>query len=232
VDERADYAVVCVPAPALDQLAITPDLPHRQRQAVRGVNYASSSKTLVHVSERLWEHRDGVFGGGSFTDLPIQQSWYPNDNAELVPGAQVPAWMARDPDLSHAPAVLTGAYLWEGNARRFTTLPEEDRTRLVLDSLDRLHPGLSQTVDDIVHWNWDSQVGVGGGAFAYPAPGQHTRYLEVLGNPHPAEHPRVFFAGEHLSVAHAWIQGALQSALTAVTDVLCAAAVAPVGAVR
>lgn len=179
---------------------------------MRGINYASSSKTLLHLDRRVWELDDAIHGGGSFTDLPIQQCWYPSDNARPTDGG----WSAADPARSHEPAVLTGAYLWEGNARRLATLPEADRTRLVLDSLEQLHPGIA----DIVHWNWDEQPGIGGGAFAYLAPGQHARYLGALGAPHPVDRPRVFFAGEQLSVAHAWIQGALESALIAVRAVL------------
>ncbi|RFU84013.1 FAD-dependent oxidoreductase [Streptomyces triticagri] len=218
-DDHHDWAVCALPAPALDRIRFDPALPPGQRQAVRGIHYASSSKTLVHVNRRTWELADGIHGGGSVTDLPIQHAWYPSDNAR----AQGDSWVAVDPDRSHGPAVLTGAYLWEGNARRFGALPEEDRTGLVLESLEALHPGISATVDDIVHWNWDEQPGIAGGAFAYLAPGQHARYLADLGAPHPAPRPRIFFAGEQLSVAHAWIQGALESALVAVRALLAEA---------
>ncbi|MFI6644557.1 flavin monoamine oxidase family protein [Streptomyces sp. NPDC050504] len=216
--ERYDWVVCALPAPAADQIRFEPDLPGEQRGALRGIHYASSSKTLLHVGRRQWELTDGVYGGGSFTDLPIQQCWYPSDNARPDPAHD--RWRPVDADRSHEPAALTGAYLWEANARRFATLPEQDRTRLVLESLERLHPGIARTVDDVVHWNWDEQPGIGGGAFAYFAPGQHGRYFARLGAPHPTSRPRVFFAGEQLSVAHAWIQGALQSALTAVRAVL------------
>ena len=68
------------------------------------------------------------------------------------------------------------------------------------------------------HIVWDGEPGTGGGAFAYYAPGEHGRYLEPLCEPHPVSRPRVFFAGEHVSVVHAWIQGAVQSAMQAVID--------------
>ena len=61
---------------------------------------------------------------------------------------------------------------------------------------------------------------MGGGAFTHLAPGEHTRYLTVLGSPHPVGAPRIFFAGEHLSAAHAWCQGAAQSALGTVSLLL------------
>ncbi|MFF0388096.1 flavin monoamine oxidase family protein [Kitasatospora sp. NPDC004615] len=224
IDDRADFVVCCIPAPALDQITVTPGLPHAQRHAVRGISYASSAKTVLHVTRRRWEIEDGIHGGGSFTDLPIQQCWYPSDNAVRtdggVNGSGTPRWGALDRLRSAEPAALLGAYLWGANARRFAALEQADREALVLECLEKLHPGITGDVDDIVHCNWDVQTGMGGGAFAHLTPGEHTRYLSVLGAPHPANRPRIFFAGEHLSGAHAWCQGAAQSALGAVVALL------------
>ncbi|HJD84694.1 FAD-dependent oxidoreductase [Kitasatospora aureofaciens] len=224
LEDHADYVVCCVPAPALDQITVSPGLPHSQRHAVRGISYASSSKTVLHLTRRRWELEDGIHGGGSFTDLPIQQCWYPSDNAmpvtDGVNGSADHRWAARDPLRSAEPTALLGAYQWGANARRFAALPPADRDALVLDCLERLHPGISADVDDILHCDWDVQTGMGGGAFAHLTPGEHTRYLTVLGSPHPADDPRIFFAGEHLSGAHAWCQGAARSALDAVAAVL------------
>ncbi|MFB6751877.1 flavin monoamine oxidase family protein [Streptomyces sp. NPDC056353] len=228
LDDSADFVVCCVPAPALDQITLTPGLPHPQRHAVRGISYASSAKTALHVTRRRWESEDGIHGGGSFTDLPIQQVWYPSDNAVRVDGdvngTGTPRWGSHDPRRSAEPAALLGAYVWGANARRFAALEEADREALVLKCLEKLHPGITADVDDVVHCNWDTQTGMGGGAFAHLTPGEHLRYLSVLGAPHPAEQPRVFFAGEHLSGAHAWCQGAAQSALAAVGELLAHAA--------
>ncbi|MFF3171012.1 flavin monoamine oxidase family protein [Streptomyces sp. NPDC057900] len=223
VDESYDAVMACVPLTTLDQIAITPELPHRQARAVRSLTYASSTKTLVHLRRRGWEINDGIYGGGSFTDLPIQQCWYPSDNARPAPLAGAnssPRLTARSAELSHEPGVLTGAYLWGPHARRFTTLTPADRDRVVMRSLEQLHPGICDDIDDIVHWDWDNQPGMSGGSFAYLAPGEHTRYLGGLAAPHPESNPRLFFAGEHLSAAHAWMQGAAQSALHAVGRVL------------
>lgn len=223
VDETYDAVLACVPLTSLDQIAITPGLPHRQAQAVRSLTYTSSTKSLVHLRRRSWELDDGIYGGGSFTDLPIQQCWYPSDNARVTPavgGSSPQRLTARSAELSHEPGVLTGAYLWGPHARRFTTLAPADRDRIVMRSLEQLHPGICDDIDDILHWDWDNQPGMSGGSFAYLAPGEHTRYLDGLATPHPAGNPRLFFAGEHLSAAHAWMQGAAQSALHAVGHLL------------
>lgn len=235
VDEF-DYVICTVPAPALARIDFEPPLPSAKAQAIRGINYASSAKTLLHTKERPWEFNEGIYGGGSFTDLPIQQIWYPNDNAQPVDKhntfnaftggdqeeySQAPrSWVAKNPEISYTPSVLTGSYLWENNARRFMALSQQERNDLVLKNLNKIHPEISEYVDDIVHWSWDEQSNPGMGAFAYFAPGEHQRYQEPLCQPYPLDNPRVFFAGEHLAIAHAWIQGAIQTGLVATMNVL------------
>jgi monoamine oxidase len=137
------------------------------------------------------------------------------------------AWVAEDPRVSEGPGVLTASYTWENNARYMASLSEDERTDYVVRELDRLHPGLSKHIEAVEHIVWDDVPGTGGGAFAYYAPGEHSRYLAALGDPHPAADPRVFIAGEHVSVVHAWIQGAVQSAVQAVLDIAERAAAVP-----
>ena len=55
-----------------------------------------------------------------------------------------------------------------------------------------------------------------GGAFAWLMPGQHTALHRHLIMPEG----RIFFAGEHVSLTHTWMQGTLESALQAVRDLL------------
>jgi monoamine oxidase len=237
--EHFDYVVCALPAPCAAAIQFSPALPARQLEALRKITYASGAKTLLHCKTRPWEYVDGIFGGGSFTDLPIQQCWYPSDNAqgnsaertlaftgddpEVAGGnlSTAPAeWLARDPEVSHSPAVLTGAYMWEANARQFAALPEEKRTALVLSDLEQLHPELPAEVDEVIHVDWDAEAG--GGTYAFYAPGDYQRYYRTLREAFPVEAPRVFFAGEHLAVSHAWIQGAVQTGWEAARDVAAA----------
>ena len=57
-------------------------------------------------------------------------------------------------------------------------------------------------------WHHDEFAG---GAFALFDPGQQTRLYEAIVQPEG----RIHFAGEHASLAHAWIQGAIESGLRA-----------------
>ncbi|WP_431795260.1 flavin monoamine oxidase family protein [Microbacterium enclense] len=234
---EADYVVCTVPARRSAMIDWHPRLPFRKHEALRRLYYASAAKTLVHVSERIWELESGIFGGGSFLDGPVQQVWYPSDNStpssdsmqratitgddlELTATASAPTrWKASDATRSRLPAAFTASYTWESNARWMASLSRGERTDEVLRSIEELHPGIGKLVLGVEHVVWDEESSLSG-AFAYYAPGEHSRYLSQLRDPHPVEDPRVFFAGEHVSVTHAWIQGSIQSALEAVLAVL------------
>ncbi|HXK40471.1 MAG TPA: FAD-dependent oxidoreductase, partial [Candidatus Paceibacterota bacterium] len=171
-------------------------------------------------------------------DLPIQQCWYPSDNATKTKDGKLLAgftgadlqdeqyehvskeWHARDSAVTNGPGVFTASYTWEANAHRFMSVSHAERTDLILANLRKLHPECESTISDIQHFVWNEQSSPGYGAFAYFAPGEHSRYQKALCDAHPETDPRVFFAGEHLAIAHAWIQGAIQSSLNACIEVL------------
>ena len=67
---------------------------------------------------------------------------------------------------------------------------------------------------------WDEEAKLGSGSYAFFAPGEHEQYQGVLGESYPQQKPRVFFAGEHLGINHASVQGAIQTALAATIDIM------------
>ncbi|NEP06883.1 MAG: FAD-dependent oxidoreductase, partial [Okeania sp. SIO4D6] len=181
----------------------------------------SSSKTLLHCTARPWEFAENIYGGGSFTDLNIEKCWYPCDNAQLdANNFSQPHFVAKNKDISYQPSVLTAAYRWEDNSRKFVTLDESTKTDLTLEEVSQLHPNIKQYTDDVVHSIWDEDNNLGSGSYAYFAPGDREKYQPFLGQPYPINNPRVFFAGEHLGINHASIQGAIQTALAATIYVL------------
>ena len=91
------------------------------------------------------------------------------------------------------------------------------RVGAVRPYLCAVHPQLTQQglVRRTASWNWNTHRW-SGGAFAWVMPGQHTALHRHLIMPEG----RISFAGEHVSPTHTWMQGALESALQAVRDVL------------
>jgi monoamine oxidase len=242
LSEKFDYVICTVPAQPTTNIEFDPPLQSPKYEALTNLSYCSAAKTIVHCNRRHWELVDMIYGGGSFTDLSIQQCWYPSDNSrkakrdigsagevgsadEITPAgkrAQV-RWRAADPNKSKQPGVFTASYTWEANARRFAAMSEDQRNRVVLSDLRKLHPGIEHVIDDMVHCVWDTEANPGHGAFAFFAPGEQRRYQAALCQPWPSNQDgeaRVFFAGEHVAIMHAWIQSAMQSALTAVMNIL------------
>ncbi|MEC4811875.1 MAG: NAD(P)/FAD-dependent oxidoreductase [Scytonema sp. PMC 1069.18] len=216
-----DYIICTVPTTALAQINFDPILPSKKQEAINNLGYCSASKTLLHCTARPWEFADRVYGGGSFTDLNIEKCWYPADNARLDSNNySQPYLVAKDKDISYQPSVLTAAYRWEDNSRKFMTLDKTAKTDLTLKEVSQLHPEIKQYTDDIIHSIWDEDNSAGSGSYAYFAPSDREKYQPFLGQPYPINNPRVFFAGEHLAINHASVQGAVQTAVSAVIDLL------------
>ena len=200
---EGDFLLCTLPFPVLGRLRIEPAFSPGKQRAIRQLNYDSSTKVLAVAKRRFWEADDGIYGGGTFTDLPSGTTYYPSDNAT-----------ARSPEVTAAPSPFLASYTWGQAARRLTTLPHAERARLVLDHLARVHPQLAdkELIRRTASWSWDSHRW-SGGAFAWFMPGQHTALYPDVVKPEG----RIHFAGEHASLTHTWMQGALESALSAIT---------------
>jgi monoamine oxidase len=237
ITKNFDFVICTTPAPATARIEFNPPLASSTLSALRGVHYASSAKTIIHVKKRIWELEDGIAGGGSFTDELLQQCWYPSDNAtesgsslmsaytgddrdESRYSLAARAWIPKIKEISNSPAAFTGSYTWERNARRMSSLTPASKEAQIVRILECLHPGIKDEIKEFVHFSWEQQESPGGGAFAYFAPGDHARYMNAMQESYPREGSKVFFAGEHLSVAHAWIQGAIDTSLKAVQQIL------------
>lgn len=239
-NDSYDYVICAVPAPAVLSIDIaTQFAPCLTYEALKNVKYVSMAKALFHTKRRFWELDDHFAGGSSVTDLPNQQCWYPSDNAKAIPSAKWTSsrpgvsvqlrrtsfseWEPADPKVSHNSATFCAAYMWERNARRFGDQKNEaDRMELIKKSVMKLHPtARSSDFTDYADVYWDAEIG--GGAFAFFAPGEQLRYQDRLCRPLPdANTPKIFFAGEHLAINHGWIQSAIQSGIIAALGVLTA----------
>jgi monoamine oxidase len=200
-------AILCtLPLGVLSHIETQPELSGVKRRAIRQITYDSSTKVLALIRQRFWEIEDGIYGGGTYTDLPIGMSYYPSDNAE-----------AHEDVVSRGRGVLLASYTWGIPARRLAALSASQRSDLVIHNLARVHPQLlnARLVEQVVSWCWDKNP-YSQGAFCWFSPGQHEELYRYLIQPEG----RVFFAGEHASLTHTWTQGALESALRAVAQII------------
>lgn len=208
--EVFDYVVCAIPYSTLREVEIKPYFSNIKMQAILEFNYVNSQKTLFLCKERFWEQNADygrMVGGFSPTDLPIQSIFYPGDHL-LCPDVN-----SCSPD---DPGVLVASYNYHLNATRVGNMEASLRYGLIKENVEEVH-GLPRGFLDYIVVDhktvvWDNQPN-NRGAFASTLPGQKKLFAyEML---KPEFNQRIYFAGEHVSTKHAWMQGALYTGMTA-----------------
>jgi monoamine oxidase len=187
-----DYAVCAVPFPVLRHIEVLDPFTQGKQRAIRQLNYAASTKVLFQVRRRFWETDDGILGGSTVTDLPIRRINYPT------------------PDPSTERGVLLASYTWSQDALQWGAMDEETRLEEALDDVARIHPQIRDEYEVGASHAWYGDRWARG-AFALFEAGQQSRLHADIVKPEG----RIHFAGEHCSLYHAWIQGALESGIRA-----------------
>lgn len=191
-----DYAVITVPFPVLRHVEALKPFSRQKQRAIRQLYYDASAKILLQTRRRFWEDDEGIHGGGTITDLPIRALYYPDHGQETGRG------------------VLLASYTWGEDAQRWGSLAPHDRIAQAIENVVQIHPQIRDEFEVGASKMWHDDE-FAGGAFALFAPGQQT-----LLHPHIiAPEGRIHFAGEHASLAHAWIQGAIESGLRAAHEI-------------
>jgi monoamine oxidase len=187
-----DHAIVTLPFSVLRQVEILTPFSREKQRAIRQLNYSASTKILFQVRERIWETDDGIFGGATVTDLPIRRMNYPT------------------PDPTTSRGMLLASYTWDQDAARWGAMDEETRLEEALEDVSKIHPRIRDVYEVGASHAWyDDRFA--NGAFALFEAGQQTQLQADIVRPEG----RIHFAGEHCSLYHAWIQGALESGLRA-----------------
>ena len=192
--QRARATTPCAPLPfpVLRTVEVTPELSRAKQRAIRQLNYHASTKILFQVRERVWETDDGILGGATVTDLPVRRLNYP------------------PPDPTTARGVLLASYTWGQDALQWGAMDEETRLEEALDDVSRIHPRIRDVYEAGASYAWYGDRWARG-AFALFAPEQQSELQADILRPEG----RILFAGEHCSLYHAWIQGALESGIRA-----------------
>ena len=191
-----DYAIVTLPFSVLRQVEVLTPFSREKQRAIRQLNYSASTKILFQVSERIWETDDGIFGGATVTDLPIRRMNYPT------------------PDPTTSRGMLLASYTWDQDAARWGAMDEETRLEEALEDVSKIHPRIRDVYEVGATHAWYNDR-FANGAFALFEAGQQTQLQADIVRPEG----RIHFAGEHCSLYHAWIQGALESGLRAARDI-------------
>ena len=192
----ADRAILTVPFPVLRHVEVLKPFSRPKQRAIRQLKYDASAKIFLQCRRRFWEDDEGIFGGGSTTDLAVRNVYYPDHGRETGRG------------------VLLASYTWSEDAQRWGSLSERDRLEQAIENVAQIHPQVLEEFEVGASWMWHDDE-FAGGAFALFDPGQQTQLHEHI----IAAEGRIHFAGEHASLGHAWIQGAIESGLRAAGEI-------------
>lgn len=200
--ELFDYVVCAIPFSTLSTTDIDPFFSNRKMQAIREINYVDGQRTLLLCNKRFWEEDTDygrIIGGVSNTDLSITNILYPSDHA--ITGSN-----------PNEPGVLVGSYNLNKYATYLGNVRADAHSQLVKRQVEEVHGLPRNYLDSIViqskfiHWNREEWFR---GAVAFLTPEQKRIFsYDIL---KPEYDNRVFFAGEHTSATHGWMQGALFS---------------------
>jgi monoamine oxidase len=190
---RADWCICTIPLSILSQLPI--DVGGSMKAAIDAVPYAASVKIGLQFKRRFWEEDEAIYGGISYTDLPIRQIAYPNTGFN-----------------SSGRGVLLGAYLFEGpNAYEFAAMPPAERIARAVEFGASLHPQYRAEYENGIAVAWHRMPFTLGcaGYWTEKARAEHYENLCQIDG-------RILLAGEHASYLPAWQEGAILSSLDAI----------------
>jgi monoamine oxidase len=191
---KADWCICTIPLSILSQIQI--DVGARMKAAIDAVPYSSSVKIGLQFKRRFWEEDDAIYGGISYTDLPIRQISYPSNDYNR-----------------RGRGVLLGAYVYGGaNAYEFTSMAPSDRVARAVELGSRLHPQYRAEFENGIAVAWHRvpfTLGCAGSWTDEMREAHYDNLCQIDG--------RIVLAGEHASYIPAWQEGAILSSLNAIT---------------
>jgi len=189
---RGDYVIITIPFPVLRHVEVLKPFSRAKQRAIRQLHYDASAKIFFQTHTRFWEKEEGIFGGGSVTDLAIRNLYYTDYGKNTGRG------------------ILLASYTWSEDAQRWGSLLPHERIEQALENVAVIHPQVLAEFESGASHMWHDDP-FAGGAFALFDPGQQSLLYDEIIKPEG----RIHFAGEHASLYHAWIQGAFESGLRA-----------------
>jgi monoamine oxidase len=188
----ADWCVCTIPASILSQIKSNFSGP--LQAAISAVPYAPAVKVGLQFKRRFWEEDEAIYGGISFTDLPIGQISYPSTGY-----------------LQQRKGVLLGAYVFGVNAVEFTSMSPAERVKRSVEHGTQIHPQMKQEFDNGIAVAWHRVPWTLGcyGMWKEDTRQQHYKNICAIDG-------RTVLAGEHCSYVNAWQEGAILSSLSAI----------------
>jgi monoamine oxidase len=189
---RAQWCLCTIPLPILAQIPM--NVGAAMAAAIAAVPYAAAIKIGLQFKRRFWEEDEQIYGGITYTDLPITNIGYPNTGY-----------------YSAGKGVLLGAYIWGLNAMEFTSMTPEQRVQKAVEYGSQIHPQYRQEFDNGIAVAWHRSPFTMGCYGVWNSDSRARHYDDLC-----QIDQRILLAGEHASFIGGWQEGAVTSALDAI----------------
>ena len=203
-----DAVIITVPLHIIRQIRFVPynaktkpaDTLTEIYKSLEDIWQGPATKLMLQYKERFWEKEpNNIHGGFSKTSLPIGQVHYPTF----------------DPDPKTDRGILL-CYTWKSEALMFAALQPHDAIREAVSQIAQIHPGSEKYFEVGAVQAWTSKP-YAQGAYALLKPHQYVNVRNLMIKPCL----NMFFAGDGISFAAGWMQGALESGLRAAYQFYC-----------
>ena len=199
--EDFDAVILALPPSSTRMITNKPLWPVNLEYGLRSIHFQPLYKIGLRFKTRFWE-REGLrpsHGGQSTTDLPIRWVVYPSYGIG-----------------DKGKGVLL-CYSWMTDSNHWLPKSKSDKIRMALDNLKQIYPEVDiykeyagsasgeEFLKEGVPIEWAVRWPLGDATFYA---GQFSNLYPIMKLPQG----NIYFAGEHLSVYHTWIVGAIDSA--------------------
>ncbi|MFB9079326.1 flavin monoamine oxidase family protein [Flavobacterium procerum] len=222
-DLEFDEIIVTIPFSALRHVYVVPQFEQVKRKAIRELHYDSATKILLEFREKWWQEAPyNIVGGGTITDFSNRFTYYPSNDLG-----------------SNGHGVVLASYCWSDEASRWDSMDDDDRYFYALKNLAIMHSDDEEEQKRIMNLavisssikDRKGKTGklIGGATqswmrdpYAYGEaaifnPGQlHLLQPHIISTEWDG---KAHFAGEHTSLKHAWIEGAIESGIRTALEV-------------
>ena len=190
----ADYAVCTIPPTILRKLPT--DFSPMLRNTLNIVPFQNSAKIGLQFKRRFWEEDDRIYGGLSWTNLPIGELWYPSDG------------------FMGAKGIMGGYYLFGPASDQLGQSSPAERIEFALQHGEKIHPQYRAEFENAFSVNWSTIPHIEGCLAHFPQAMMKTFY-PLLVKPEG----ELYIAASWASHLGGWQAGAFEAARLTVKSI-------------
>ncbi len=193
-EATGDFCVCTIPPTILRRLQT--DLSPMLKNTLNIVPFQNSGKIALQFKRRFWEEDDRIFGGLSWTNLPVGELWYPSSGFMGKKG------------------VMGGYYIFGPASDRLGNMSPAERLEFALSNGEKIHPQYREEIENAFSVNWSTIPHIEGCLAHFPRAMLKTFYPLLI-----RPEGQLYLAASWTSHLGGWQAGAFEAARLTVKSI-------------